>query len=399
MQKKYLSTSTINSKKIDFPIYLPDATYGVVRNMSALDVKNVNIKGVVINTYHLMTRPGADLLTKIGGIGKLMNWSGLMASDSGGFQLFSLINKNSDFGKVTDDGVVLYSGTSKQRKTLFTPEDSIRVQFAINSDIMICLDDFTPDKADKKRLDLSITRTTEWAKRCKAEFLRQLEKRGLSWENSESRPHLYGVVQGHRDFELRKKSAEELQAIGFDGYGFGGWPFLENGDFDYEISQFLSEIMPDDKPKFALGIGNPHNIVRLFQMGFQIFDCVLPTRDARHMRVYAFDEKFIQEEKDGITNIIQAENLLDSGKKTEQINSWFNYLYFAKSKFALDDAPIDASCDCFTCQNHSRAYLHHLFKVKDMLAYRLATIHNLRFYARMMEKLIAISAISSPKSS
>lgn len=375
--QNYFSSTTINSKKTNFPIYLPDATYGVVRNMSAKDVVATGIKGVVINTYHLMSRPGAELLEKLGGIGQLMNWSGLMASDSGGFQLFSLINKNPNLGRVTDDGVILYHGEKKQRKTLFTPEDSIRVQFAINSDIMICLDDFTPVEADENRLSQSIARTTSWAARCKTEFLRQLEKRGLSWENSENRPHLYGVVQGHRNFDLRKQSAEELQEIGFDGYGFGGWPFLENGDFDYEISEFLAKIMPDDKPKFALGIGNPHNIVRLYEMGFQIFDCVLPTRDARHQRLYVFEEN---------NNIIESE-------KNNQ--PWFKYLYLSKSRFSTDTAPLDKDCDCFACQNHSRAYLHHLFKVKDMLAYRLATTHNLRFYSRMMEKLISFSPKSS----
>lgn len=387
--KKYLSSSTINSKKTNFPIYLPDATYGVVRNMAASDVTATGIKGLVINTYHLMSRPGEELLTKLGGIGQLMNWSGLMASDSGGFQLFSLINKNPNLGRVTDDGVILYHGEKKQRKTLFTPEDSIRIQFAINSDIMICLDDFTPVESDEKRLEKSIARTTAWAKRCKAEFLRQLEKRNLSWNDPDNRPHLYGVIQGHRDFDLRKQSSEELQEIDFDGYGFGGWPFLKNGDFDYEISEFLADIMPDDKPKFALGIGNPHNVVRLYKMGFQIFDCVLPTRDARHQRLYVFEEDFIKKEKSGETNLIEAELKLPKSKKalSEKNQSWFKYLYLGKSKFATDTAPLDKSCDCFTCKNHSRAYLYHLFKVKDMLAYRLATVHNLRFYSRMIEKL------------
>lgn len=349
-----------------------------MRGLSSQDVSEAGIQGVVINTYHLMAQPGAKLLEKLGGIGPLMNWNGLMASDSGGFQLFSLINKNPEMGRVTDDGVILYSGKNKQRKTLFTPEESIRVQFAINSDIMICLDDFTPVDSDTKRLNQSIARTTAWAARCKVEFLHQLQLRGLSWENVENRPHLYGVIQGHRNKQLRKQSAEELQEIGFDGYGFGGWPFLENGDFDYEISEYLAEIMPNDKPKFALGIGNPHNIVRLFQMGFQIFDCVLPTRDARHQRLYVFDEKLSDGMRAGTLSLIDAES---------DTSHWFSYLYLRKSTFATDTHPLEKNCDCFTCKNYSRAYLHHLFRVKDTLAYRLATIHNLRFYARIMEML------------
>lgn len=349
-----MKSLTIKGITYTLPTYLPDATLGVVRNISSKQVAKNNIEGVVINTYHLMTRPGVEILKQAGGIKKFMNWDGLAASDSGGFQLFSLIHKNPKLGRITDEGVVLYSGEKQQRKTLFTPEESIKIQFEINSDIMICLDDFSPVKATPERLLKSVERTTAWAKRCKEEFERQIKKRGLT---EETRPHLYGVVQGHRDAKLRKKSADELQAIGFDGYGLGGWPFDDKGDFDYEICQIVADVTPNNKPRFALGIGSPTNIIRLRDMGFDIFDCVLPTRDARHKRLY----------------------VLENDKPA--------FVYLGKSKCAIDFSPIEKGCDCFTCKNYTKAYLHHLFKVKDGLAFQLTTIHNLRFYARTIEGL------------
>lgn len=355
---------TLKNQSHTLPVFFPDATLGVVRGLSSQQVEQAGIEGVVINTYHLMTRPGVDVLTRAGGIEPFMNWAGLTASDSGGFQLFSLIHKNPKLGKITDEGVVLYSSEKQRRKTLFTPENSIQIQFAINSDIMICLDDFSPVKGTPERLRKSVTRTTEWARRCKQEFEKQCAQRNLT---DETRPLLFAVVQGHRDAKLRQQSAEELIEIGFDGYGFGGWPFDEKGNFDYEIAQVVADVTPDDKPRFALGVGGPENIVRLREMGFDIFDCVLPTRDARHQRLYAFTEDF---------------KTLDFSKK-----NWFEYVYIDRAKHATDFTPVSQHCDCELCTRHTKAYLHHLFAVKDNLAFQLATQHNLRFYARLMHKL------------
>ena len=364
-RKKRPSSIKILGKKYPLPIYLPDATLGVVRGLSSQQVMETGIKGVVINTYHLMTKPGTEILDSVGGIKKFMNWPGLTASDSGGFQLFSLIHKNPRMGKITDDGVILYTGKKQQRKTLFTPEESIRVQFSIQSDIKICLDDFSPVKATPKRLDESIKRTISWAKRCKIEFEKQCKIHGFTDEN---RPLLFSVIQGHDNHELRKKCAKDLVEIGFDGYGLGGWPFKDNGDFDYEMCQVTADVIPEDKFRFALGIGSPENIVRLFQMGYDIFDCVLPTRDARHKRLYIFDKDpdTIDFEKD---------------------EKWYKYLYIGRGSLSTENKPISEFCDCGTCKNHSRAYVHHLFKVKDNLAFQLATAHKLRFYAKVMELL------------
>lgn len=360
-----LDSIKIMGKNYQFPIYLPDATLGVVRGLNSKQIEQAGIKGVVINTYHLMKHPGIEVLDQVNGIKKFMNWDGLAASDSGGFQLFSLIHKNPKIGRITDDGVVLYSGEKQQKKTLFTPEDSIKVQFSIQSDIMICLDDFSPIDASPKRLRQSIDRTVAWAKRCKIEFEKQCKKRGL---NDGNRPLLFGVVQGHDNKKLRKECAQKLEKIGFDGYGLGGWPFKENGDFDYDVCQITAKVTPSNKPRFALGIGSPTNIVELYKMGYNIFDCVLPTRDARHQRLYVFTKKpdEIDFEKD---------------------QDWYKYLYIGRGSLGTDQQPIDKNCDCFTCQNYSRAYVNHLFKVKDNLSFQLATIHNLRFYSKLMEVL------------
>lgn len=360
-----MKTLTVRNSTYALPVFLPDATLGVVRGLSAEQVATAGIEGVVINTYHLMTSPGVEILKNAQGIKPFMNWSGLTASDSGGFQLFSLIHKNPKLGKITDEGVILYTGEKQQRKTLFTPENSIQVQFAINSDIMICLDDFSPVNGTKERLEKSVIRTTAWAQRCKAEFERQCAARGLT---NTTRPLLFAVVQGHRDTKLRQHSARELIEIGFDGYGFGGWPFDSEGNFDYEIAQVIADITPPDKPRFALGVGSPENIVRLRAMGYDIFDCVLPTRDARHQRLYTF---------------VQDPKTIDFSK-TEK---WFEYLYIDRGRHASDFSPLSAFCDCTTCTHHTRAYLHHLFSVKDMLAFQLASIHNLHFYASLMEIL------------
>ncbi|MGD9128982.1 MAG: tRNA guanosine(34) transglycosylase Tgt [Candidatus Woesebacteria bacterium] len=364
MKNFYLPGITIKNKTYQFPIYLPDATLGVVRNLSSFDLVQAGIEGVVINTYHLRQNPGYDVLEKAKGIKNFMNWSGLTASDSGGFQLFSLINKNPKLGKVTDKGVIIYSGTKQRKKELFTAEKSIQVQFAIDSDIMICLDDFTPPEADKKRLKASVGRTIEWAKRSKAEFEKQIKKRKLSDKN---RPLLFAVIQGYRDQALRKYCAQKLLQIGFDGYGLGGWPFDEAGNFDYETCELNAKLSPDDLPRFALGVGSPENIRRLVSMGYHIFDCVLPTRDARHGRLYSFSEN----------------------PKKININNdehFYQYLYINRGKYAQDFSPISDFCDCPACQ-YSKAYLHHLFKIQDGLGWHLATMHNLHFYSRLIRML------------
>lgn len=364
-------------KTHSLPQYLPDATLGVVRYLTTEDLTNLGIRGAVVNTYHLKSSPGAEVLKTFGGVKKFMQWPGLVVSDSGGFQLFSLIQKNPLLGRIIDEGVVQYSDQKRQHKTLFTPEDSIKMQFQIGSDIMICLDDFTPPTADATRLAESVRRTTDWARRSKAEFERQLELHGFSGLNDPNRPLLLAPIQGHDNVAARTQSAQELLEIGFDAYGLGGWPFTTDGSFDYDFCKLNAELTPEPFLRFALGIGTPQNIVRLYDMGYRLFDCVLPTRDARHHRLYVWNEAL--------------ETLPKSSAELQKLEKngtpWVQSLYINRGVFANDPLPLDPHCDCPTCATYSRAYVHHLFKVKEGLALKLATQHNLRFYARLMELL------------
>ncbi len=363
---KYLRETKVNSKKILFPIYFPDATRGVVRSLDSVDLKKAKVEGVVINTYHLMTQPGTSVLKDLKGTKRFMGWDGLIASDSGGFQLLSMIYKNKALGSISQNGVIFHlDSTGKNKKYVFTPEKSIEVQFGLDPDIMICLDDCPAQNASPAENELSVNRTIEWAKRCKEEYLRQIKKRKMK---NDDRPILLAVIQGGHSKKERERCAKALIDIGFDGYGFGGWPLDEEGNMDLEILKFTADLMPSNQPKFALGVGNPLAIVEGFKMGYHIFDCVLPTRDARHQRLYVFNEDPV---KGDILN----------NKKIHQ------FIYIARESYVRDSRPVSQFCDCHTCQNYSRAYLHHLFVIEDSLAWRLATIHNLRTYTKLIEVL------------
>ena len=345
-----LTKLKIKNHEIDLPIFCPDATRGVVRSLTSKELEEEKVSGVIVNTWHLHLRPGEEKIAQFGGIAKLMDYHGLIISDSGGFQVFSLFQKDPEYGRITDEGLVTYTGKTKQHKVLFTPENSIQMQFALGSDIMICLDDFTPPNADEKRIKQSVIRTVAWAKRCKVEFEKQCLERGLT---AATRPHLYGVIQGHLNKAARKNCAEQLLRIGFDGYGLGGWLFNEDGTLNLDICAYNASLTPDNLPRYALGVGKGVDVEKLYQMGYTIFDCVLPTRDARHGRLYNDD----------------------------------GYLYIDKKIYELDEKPLSANCDCQTCRRYSRAYLHHLFKIGDSAFYRHATCHNLRFYTRLCERL------------
>jgi len=363
---EYLKEASINGKKVFFPIYFPDATRAVVRSLDSIDLKEAKVEGIVINTYHLMTQPGTSVIKEIGGVRKYMNWPGLIVSDSGGFQLLSMIYKNKELGTVNSNGVVFHLGSKgEKKKYIFTPEKSIEVQFELEADLMVCLDDCPAINAKPEEVELSVNRTIEWAKRGKEEYLKQLEQRKMS---DSSRPTLLAVIQGGHDKKLRERCGRALVEIGFDGYGFGGWPLDEQGKVNLKILEFTASLTPDDKLKFALGVGNPSAIAGGFKVGYHIFDCVLPTRDARHQRLYVFAK-----------DPDKADLLND-----EEIHQ---FVYIMREKYVRDGSPISEFCDCHTCRNFSRAYLRHLFEIKDSLAWRLATIHNLRTYTKLTEVL------------
>jgi queuine tRNA-ribosyltransferase len=360
-----LDSIKIRGKKYQLPIFLPDATRAVVRGLDSKDLKELGVGGVVVNTYHLMSDPGAEVLEKIGGIKKFTGFDGLVVSDSGGWQIFSTIHRNGGAGKITDEGVIFgfKESASRGKKKIFTPEDSVRMQFEIGSDVIICLDDFTAPDAKNEKIRESVERTILWAERSRKEFDKIIRERKLT---DKDRPHLFAVIQGGWDKDLRSFCAKELLKIGFDGYGYGGYTVCEGGGQNLEMAKYVADLIPEEFPKFALGSGKPMDIVRLSELGWDIFDCVLPTRDARHQRLYSF-ERWPE----------KVEDLLDEKNH--------GYLYLNRGRYAADEKPISEKCDCRTCQNFSRSYLHHLFKINDMVAMRLATIHNLRLYTKIID--------------
>ena len=345
---------------IDLPAFLPDGTRGVVRTLDATDLERCGISGLMVNTLHLSSHPGTSLVSRQGGIHEFMGWNHPVASDSGGFQIYSLIKEWPNAGTVGNKGFNYRLGRGKKKRTL-TPEKCIQKQFMIGADIMFCLDHCTHPNDNEETQQKSVTHTVEWSKRCRQEFDRQVEQRKLEADH----PLLFGIVQGGESPALREKCAAELLEIGFDGFGYGGWPVGDDGALVEAVDR-VANLIPDELPKHALGIGKPENLVEAFQLGYHTFDCVLPTRDARQKRLYVFT--------------------LPGGARTLSAE-FYKYLYIEDERFARDASPIDESCDCLCCTNYSRAYLHHLFQIGEGLAYRLATLHNLRFYTRLMSFL------------
>lgn len=350
---------------LPLPVFFPDATQAVVRTLDSEDIANTNTPGVLVNTYHLWRNLGKQVLKKYGGVGNFMNWKGSLISDSGGFQIMSIAKAQSRRGAVTDEGVFFRPDGMKRKKIKFTPGDSIRFQMIIQADMVIVLDDFTLQKSTKKEARETVERTVLWAKESKRVF--ELECKRLRLKGKD-RPYLLAVVQGGEYLDLRRECARRLVEIGFDGFGYGGWPLRADGTFNYDVAKVIAKESPDGYLLYGLGIGKPEEIVGCVDLGYQIFDCVLPTRDGRHKRLYVY-------------NADSIEQIDVRGQK------FYSYYSPDKQKYYRDDSPVSRACDCLLCAKYSRAYLAHLFRIKDVTAMRLATIHNLRFYSILMEKL------------
>ena len=345
------------------PTFLPDATRAGVRGVTSDDLRRVGIEGVVVNAFHLLRRPGARVIQAAGGIHRFMDWDGPILSDSGGFQVWSLIRQDPNRGVIRDNEVIFREPSTGEKWNL-TPERIIGLQFQLGSDIAVCLDDCTDAGAPEAEQERSVDRTVRWAKRCREEFDRQVaQRRG-------DPPLIFAVVQGGGSEALRRQCATELASIGFDGYGFGGWPLEADGSLLADPLRWVAESLPDHAPKHALGIGRPDHVVNAFSLGYSVFDCALPTRDARHGRLYAF--------RDG-----WADRPLAAG------DHFYRAVRIHDPEYRVDHGPIEQGCDCLVCARHSAAYLHHLFKVGDISAERLATLHNLRFYVRLFDRLRA----------
>ncbi|CAN5649246.1 tRNA guanosine(34) transglycosylase Tgt [soil metagenome] len=348
---------------LQLPTFLPDATLGVVRAVDSVDLQLCGLQAVVMNTYHLMQHPGSSTVHALGGLHTMCGWPQPIITDSGGFQAYSLIRENPKYGKLTDDGIV-FKPDGAERKYQLTPEKCVQLQVSYDTDVVMCLDDCThvDDAAAAQRE--SVRRTIAWAKRCKLEFVQLIKQKKL---DEQTRPLLFGVVQGGGSRELRRECAEALLEIGFDGFGYGGWPLDSEGALVTDMLAYTRELIPAHFPMHALGIGHPVNIAACVAMGYEIFDSALPTRDARRGRLYRFTDA--------------------STTPTGVHKDWFKFLYITDDKHIKAAEPVSEFCDCLTCTHYSRGYLYHLFKSNDATFMRLATLHNLRFMTMLLERL------------
>jgi len=326
---------------VQTPIFMPVGTQGTVKAITQRVLENdINAEIVLSNTYHLYLRPGTTIIEKAGGLHQFMNWNRPILSDSGGFQVYSL----SDLRKLRKDGVEFRSHLDGSTH-FFSPQKVIEIQRSIGSDIMMVLDECTPFPCEYEYAKKSQELTSDWA---------MLNKRAFD----ETKPlygheqYLFGIIQGSVYKNLREASAEDLVKLDFDGYAIGGLAVGEPTETMYELVDFTTDFMPADKPRYLMGVGRPENILEAISLGIDMFDCVMPTRNARN--AYLFTSK-------GIVSMRNA-------------------------AYKDDMDPLDKECDCYTCKNFSKAYLRHLFNSKEVLALELATIHNLTFYLNLVRE-------------
>ncbi len=336
-------------QEYETPMFMPVGTQATVKTLSPEQVKDCGAGIILSNTYHLWLRPTPEIVEKAGGLHEFMNWHGPILTDSGGYQVFSLAhNKKKD---ITEEGVHFKSELDG-KKLFLTPEESIRIQNMLDSDIAMSFDECPPATADKKYLKNSIERTIRWAKRGKAVF-------------NNPNQNLFGIVQGGPYEDLRRWSAEETVKIGFDGYAVGGVANDDECKDDmYKAIEYSCPYLPEDKLRYLMGVGEPVDLLEGVKRGIDIFDCVSPTRLARH----------------GNALVPGVRETGISGLKENRIN-------LKNAKFTDDFSPIDEHCDCYTCKNYTRAYLHHLVKCDEQFGASLLSIHNIRFLIRLTEQM------------
>ena len=321
---------------IETPIFMPVGTRATVKTMTPEELKEIGSQIILGNTYHLHLRPGEDIVREAGGLHKFMNWDRPILTDSGGFQVFSL----GDLRNITEEGVEFRSHIDGS-KMFISPEKSMEIQNALGSDIMMAFDECTPYPATYEYAKHSMERTTRWAKRCK-DFHKDCENQAL-----------FGIIQGGMYRDLRKQSAEDLVALDFPGYAIGGLSVGEPRDLMCEMLDFTTPLLPEDKPRYLMGVGTPDYLFEAVIRGVDMADCVMPTRIGRNGAVMT---------SKGRINIKNA-------------------------KYKRDFSRLDDKCDCYTCNNYSKAYIRHLFNVDEILGARLATTHNLHFLLKLMENI------------
>ncbi len=319
---------------IKTPCFMPVATYATVKTLSSEDIKEIGYQMLIANAYHLYLKPGTEIIKKFGSLHKFMNWNGAIVTDSGGFQMFSL-----EGVKIEEDGVIFKSMIDGS-KHFFSPEISMEIQEKIGADIVMAFDYCPKDWTNYGEVKESVHKTTRWAKRCKDSHKNENQS-------------LWGIVQGGIYPELRKESFEELESIGFSGYGLGGLSIGEPWEKTIETIDFLSSIIPELKSKYFMGLGMPEQIVEMVSLGIDVFDCGMPTRIAR----------------------------------TGTTLSWKGKFNIKNSVYKNDFSSLDENCDCFVCKNYTKAYIRHLFHAREILGMRLNSYHNLYFLCRFMEKI------------
>jgi queuine tRNA-ribosyltransferase len=344
----------LGNKTLTLPAFFTDATRGFVRSASAADAKAAGVQGMEMSTWHLLGSPGPSLVKAAGGLHAFSGWDGPILTDSGGFQAYSLIAKDPSKGRIDKNGIT-YKDERRGKKVELTPARCISAQMDMGADIVMCLDCCTEPAAPRAEQEQAVELTVRWAKACREEFDKRTQGRA-------AKPLLFGIIQGGNDMDLRRQCADALVPLGFDGYGFGGWPMDREGNLLYDLMLATAALMPEGAVKYAMGLGRPDEIVRLHRSGYVLFDCVIPTREARHAKLYAFNGKPLTE-------------------------GFYDAVYINKESMARDFRPIEPGCPCEACQNHSRAFVHHLFACEDPLGLRLATVHNLSFYARLMGRI------------
>ncbi|WP_138517436.1 tRNA guanosine(34) transglycosylase Tgt [Limnobacter alexandrii] len=322
---------------IQTPIFMPVGTYGTVKGMTPRDLTEINAQIILGNTFHLWMRPGLDIMEKFGGLHQFMGWKGPILTDSGGFQVFSL----GAMRKIKEEGVHFRSPVNGD-KLFLTPEESMRIQTVLNSDIVMIFDECTPYPATHTEARLSMEMSMRWARRSRDSFDALGNNNGL-----------FGIVQGGMYEDLRDISLQGLEEIGFDGYAIGGLSVGEPKDDMQRILAHTAPKLPQHKPRYLMGVGTPEDLVNAVGQGIDMFDCVMPTRNARNGWLFTR------------TGDIRIRN----------------------AKFRNDESPLDATCSCYTCKNFSRAYLHHLDRSKEILGAQLNTMHNLHYYLELMREM------------
>jgi queuine tRNA-ribosyltransferase len=323
---------------VETPVFMPVGTRGSVKSVSPEELLAAGARIILGNTYHLYLRPGCDVISRFAGLHQFMHWDGPILTDSGGFQVFSLAK----LAKISEEGVTFQSHLDGSSH-LLTPTKVIDIQNCLGADIIMCLDDCIQYPATREDSLAALEITTKWAQRCKQ-----------AWQETKNgRNALFGIVQGGMFRDLRERSAEELMKIDFPGYAVGGLSVGEPTEVMLEMADDTLPNLPETKPRYIMGVGTPENLIELVALGTDMFDCVLPTRNARNGQMFT---------QHGTVNISNAQ-------------------------YKGDTEPLEPGCECYTCRHYSRAYLRHLYMARELLAYRLNTIHNIHYFIRFMKQI------------